>query len=84
MSEKVKITGGSIVGDLLDRYPFLEETMISLSPLFRNLQNPVLRRTAAKVATLAHGAAMTGVPLAKMLEALRKALEEHGFECEGE
>ena len=82
MAEKVEITGDTIVGDLLDRYPFLEETMISLSPLFKNLQNPVLRKTAAKVATLKHGSGVSGVPLDKMIEALRQALEEHGVECE--
>jgi len=80
MAEKVKITGDTIVGDLLDRYPFLEDTLISLSPLFRNLQNPILRKTAARVATLQHGSSMTGVPLDKMLAALRRAMEEHGFE----
>ena len=82
MDDKVKINGDTIVGDLLDRYPFLEETLISLSPLFKNLQNPILRRTAARVATLEHGSGMTGVPLDKMLAALRRALDEHGFECE--
>ena len=84
MDNKVKITGDTIVGDLLDRYPFLEDTLLSLSPLFRNLQNPVLRKTAARMATLQHGSGMTGVPLDKMLEALRRAMEENGFECEGE
>ena len=81
MAEKVKITGETIVGELLDRYPFLEETLISLSPLFKNLQNPVLRKTAARVATLRHGSSMTGVPLEKMLAALRKSVNKHGYEC---
>ncbi len=82
MDGKVKINGDTIVGDLLDSYPFLEETLISLSSLFKNLQNQVLRKTAARVATLKHGSGVSGVPLDKIIEALRRALEEHGVECE--
>jgi hypothetical protein len=40
------------IGELLDAYPQLEPVLLSLSPVFQKLKNPVLRRTVAKVATI--------------------------------
>lgn len=67
------ITPDSRVGDLLERWPHLEATLIELSPRYRALKNPVLRRTVAKVATLRQVAAVGGVPLGTLIERLRAA-----------
>ena len=67
------ITPDSRVGDLLERWPHLEAVLIDLSPRYRALKNPVLRRTVAKVATLRQVAAVGGVPLATLIERLRAA-----------
>lgn len=67
------ITPDSRVGDLLERWPHLEAVLIDLSPRYRALKNPVLRRTVAKVATLRQVAAVGGVPLATLIERLREA-----------
>ncbi len=62
------------VGELLERHPELEETLVSLAPAFSALKNPVLRRTVARVATLAQAAKMAGKPVAEIVNPLRKAL----------
>jgi hypothetical protein len=67
------ITPDSRVGDLLDRWPALEAVLIELSPRYRALKNPVLRKTVAKVATLRQVSAVGGVPLATLIERLRSA-----------
>jgi hypothetical protein len=67
------ITPDSRVGDLLDRWPHLEAVLIELSPHFRALKNPVLRRTVAKVATLRQVSKVGGVPLATLIDRLRAA-----------
>jgi hypothetical protein len=67
------ITPESKVGDLLERWPGLEEVLVSISPHFRALRNPILRRTVAKVATLRQVAAVGGVPLGTLVERLRAA-----------
>jgi hypothetical protein len=67
------ITPDSRVGELLDRWPQLEAVLIDLSPRYRALKNPVLRRTVAKVATLRQVSAVGGVPLAVLIERLRAA-----------
>jgi hypothetical protein len=67
------ITPDSRVGELLDRWPHLEAVLVELSPRYRALENPVLRRTIAKVATLRQVSAVGGVPLATLIERLRAA-----------
>jgi len=65
------ITPDSKLGDLLERWPGLEAVLIELSPHFRALRNPVLRRTVAKVATLRQVSSVSGVALGVLVERLR-------------
>jgi uncharacterized protein len=46
------ITKDTVIGDLVKKYPFLKEFMISLSPKFSKLKNPIIFKTMASVATL--------------------------------
>lgn len=57
------ITPETRVRDLLRKYPFLKEYLAGLSPSFAALDNPVLRRTVGRVATLSRAAAMAGMGL---------------------
>lgn len=41
------ITPETKVGDMLDCYPELLDTLISLSDRYKNLKNPILRKTVA-------------------------------------
>jgi hypothetical protein len=66
------ITPESKLGVVLDRWPGLEAVLIELSPHFRALKNPVLRRTVAKVATLRQVSQVSGVPLATLIGRLRE------------
>jgi uncharacterized protein (DUF2249 family) len=79
------ITPESKLGELLERWPALEDVLVSLSPHFRALRNPVLRRTVARVATLRQVASVGGVPLGALVERLRAAagLPTLGFEEDG-
>jgi hypothetical protein len=82
----VTITPDSKIGELLERWPGLEEVLVQLSPHFRALRNPVLRRTVAKVATLRQVSTVSGVALGVLVERLRAGAglpsvavpEEHG------
>jgi Domain of unknown function (DUF1858) len=66
------ITPAMKVGQLLEAYPQLEEKLISLSPQFKKLRNPLLRRTVAKVVTLQQAAATGQIPIAKLVNTLRR------------
>lgn len=65
------ITPDSRIGELLERWPGLEDVLLELSPHFRALKNPVLRRTIAKVATLRQVSTVSGVALGVLVERLR-------------
>ena len=66
------ITPETKVGALLDHYPQLEELLISMSPSYKKLKNPILRKTVAKVANLRQVAQIGGIPVAQLVNSLRK------------
>lgn len=68
------------VGEVLDAYPELEAVLLELSPRYRALANPLLRRTVAKVATLEQAARVGGVPVPELVHALRRAAGQEGEE----
>lgn len=68
-----RITPETKVGALLDTYPELEATLVEISPRFEKLKNPLLRRTLAKVATLAQAAAIGNVSVPTLVATLRAA-----------
>src|SRR5512133_948446 len=65
------ITPDSKIGDLLQRWPELEDVLVDLSPHFKALANPVLRRTVAKIATLRQVSSVSGVALGTLVSRLR-------------
>lgn len=67
------ITPDAKLGALLERWPGVEAALLEISPHFRALQNPVLRRTVARVATLRQVSKVSGVPLGVLIERLRAA-----------
>ncbi len=69
---KLIITPKSKIYDLLEAYPQLEEVLIGEAPQFRKLKNPVLRKTIAKVTTLAQAAVVGGLKVEELILKLRK------------
>jgi uncharacterized protein (DUF2249 family) len=80
------ITPDMKVGRLLELYPELEDVLIGLSPSFKKLKNPILRRTVAKVASLRQVAQVGGLTLAGLVNTLREAAGQDHMEvgAEGE
>ena len=62
-----------LVGEMLNSYPPLEETLIEMSPIFMRLKNPVLRRSVENSATLKQVAAVGNVSEEKLVNKLRTA-----------
>ena len=69
---KLIITPKTKVLELIETYPQLEDVLIEYAPAFKNLKNPVLRRTVAKIATLQQAAAIGGVKTEELINRLRK------------
>ncbi|MCZ7650005.1 MAG: DUF1858 domain-containing protein [Thermoanaerobaculia bacterium] len=72
MAAPLVITPQTKVLALLEAYPQLEEVLIARVPAFQKLKNPILRRTVARVATLQQAAAVGGVPVAELVNLLRR------------
>lgn len=68
------------VGDLLEAYPEAEDVLIELTPRFKALRNPVLRRTVAKVTSLEQAARVGGIQVSDLVRALREALGAEAVE----
>jgi len=77
------ITPKTRVGELLDTYPDLEPLLMDLAPAFKKLQNPVLRRTVGKVATLQQAAALGNVSLSEIINTLRLEVGQALFDETG-
>ena len=68
-----RITPDTRLSDLLEQFPEVEPVLMELSPSFRKLQNPVLRRTVARIATLRQVATVGRVELSTLLRTVQRA-----------
>jgi len=68
------ITSQSIVGEVIDRYPWLLETFVSSG--FKPLANPLLRRTVARRTTIEQACRHMGVDVQPLLEILNTQREQ--------
>ena len=82
MNDKLIITPKTKVGELLKAYPELEEVLIETAPAFKKLKNPVLRKTVAKVATVAQAASIGDVKVEKLVNKLRNEVGQENISGE--
>lgn len=72
------ITPETKVGALLDAYPGIENHLAEWVPAFQKLQNPVLRRTVAKVVSLEQAASVGGIGIGELITRLRRLTGQDG------
>ncbi|MBM3129219.1 MAG: DUF1858 domain-containing protein [Chloroflexi bacterium] len=70
----MEITPRSKLFDVLNAYPALEEQIIGIAPPFKNLKNPVLRRTVGQLATLEQVARIGNLNPLELVNTLRRAV----------
>ena len=73
------ITPKTKVLELIETYPELENVLIEYAPAFKNLKNPILRRTVAKIATLQQAASIGGVKTEELINRLRKEVGQENI-----
>lgn len=75
MSEtSIEINPSTKVYDLLNTYPELENTLISIAPPFKKLRNPILRKSIGKIATLKNISSVGNIPLGELIKKIKKAV----------
>ena len=76
----MEISANTKIDSLLKEYPFLEEFLVTLSPKFKSLKNPIMRKTIGKVATLSKVAGIAGLDLDDFLTALTNEINRQAGE----
>ena len=69
-----EITLDTKIADLLNDYEGMKDILISINPKFKKLNNPVLRRTLAKLAGVKQAAIVGGMEPMDLLNQLRVAV----------
>jgi hypothetical protein len=72
MTNNIEINPDTKVYELLEKYPALEDELISISEVFVKIKNPVLRKTIAKVTSLRQAARIGNVSVSELVNRLRK------------
>lgn len=80
----MEITAQTKLFDVLEAYPALESQIINIAPPFKNLQNPVLRRTVGKLANLEQVAKIGGMDVDKLVNTLRRAVGQEELSAASE
>ena len=71
----MEITAKTKINDLLKQFPFLEDFLITLSPKFKSLKNPIMRKTMGKVASLEMAASVSGLSIDRLISSLTTEIE---------
>ncbi len=77
--ERLLITPHTKIGELLAAYPQLEDVLVEAAPAFKKLRNPILRKTIAKVTSLAQAARVGGVSVVELVGRLRREIGQPEF-----
>jgi DUF438 domain-containing protein len=56
------------VNDLIAAYPFLKDFLIRINPEFKMLDNPIMRKTVGRIASLQKAAMIGGMDVKKLLD----------------
>jgi hypothetical protein len=68
----MEITGKTRLFELLEKYPQLEDQIIQAAPAFKNLKNPVLRKTVGRLASIEKVAQIGELDTFSFVNLLRK------------
>lgn len=72
----IEITPNTKIGELITKYPFLKEYLISLSPNFKNLNNPIVFKTMSNIATLNMISERGGFKVEELIDLLVKRINQ--------
>jgi TusA-related sulfurtransferase len=75
-----EITLETKIADLLNNYDGMKDILIKINPKFKKLNNPVLRRTLAKIAGVKQAAIVGGMDPMDLLNQLRVAVGQTAVE----
>lgn len=72
-----ELTTSITMAGLFDKYPYLKEFFVSLSPAYAKLKNPVVFAAMGRIATLAMAAQRGGFEPDELLARIKEEIEKH-------
>ena len=72
----IDITLDTKIADLLNSHKDMKDILIEINPKFKKLNNPVLRRTVAKLATIKQAAIVGGMQPLELVNILRGKFDQ--------
>ena len=66
------------VNDVISRYPFLKDFLISINPEFKMLDNPFMRKTVGRIASLGKAAMIGGMDVKKLIDDIAAEIRKTG------
>lgn len=72
----MQITAKTKIADLINRYDFMLDYLVELSPKFKLLKNPVARKTVGNIATLSQAAAIGGMSVDTLVNSIAGKIRE--------
>jgi uncharacterized protein (DUF2249 family) len=77
-----EITLETKIADLLNDYEGMKDILIGINPKFKKLNNPVLRRTLGRIASVRQAAIVGAMDPMELVDQLRKSVGQEPI-CEG-
>jgi hypothetical protein len=72
----MQLTPKTKIEELLTNYPFLKDFLIKTNPNFKALDNPLIRKTLGRIATLSKAAMIGGMDLDQLMQAVAQEIEK--------
>ena len=69
------LTENTVIGEIVDKYPYIKEFMPTLSPTYKKLMDPVQYMIMSKVATLDMIAMRGGFPVEEIIEKISEKIK---------
>ena len=71
------LTESTVIGEIIDKYPYIREFMPTLSPTYKKLLDPIQYMIMSKVATLDMIAMRGGFPLDELIERISNEIRRN-------
>ena len=74
------LTENTVIGEIIDKYPYIREFMPTLSPTYKKLLDPIQYMIMSKVATLDMISMRGGFPLDELIEKISDEIRRNEAE----